>query len=465
VEARLHVLTGGRTGLVWPLPGSTMLIGRGADADLRLSPEDDRAASARHATIALTDGTWRVRDLDSRNGTYVNGRRIREEAELADGDRIAFGVGGPLVEFRLAAPAQLGPEPPTATRGAYSAPAEEQTSPSQRIRRQVARGTARLRLTVLGLAGLLVLLVLGFTYATWLSQRERAAWADERAALLDQIDWAQHQTDRAVEAMEGERQELEAALERSQQQLTTLRSELARAEARGDQAEVAELRRELQNVGAALERQQVAAAVDFRGAEMRNWRAVAMIFSESADGVVSTGTAFAIRPDGTMLTARHVVLDARQRPGRRLAIQFAGSTQVWPARLLVASADADLAVVKVDQIVGDVPTVQGLNSRADTLAVGTPVALLGFPLGGRTARPGRTAAVPLLTAGVISDRRADRLELQGYGATGASGSPVLDPRGEVIGVIYGGNADESTRTVLAVPTSLVIELLRSVPIQ
>jgi S1-C subfamily serine protease len=432
VDARLHVLTGARAGTVWTLGPTTLLVGRGGDADLRLSPEGDRAVSARHATLACVDGRWRIQDLQSRNGTFVNGQRVTGEVELRDGDRIAFGAGGPLAEFRVS-----------------KVPA--------------AHGAGRVRTTAFGLAALLALVLLGFAYTAYLGHRERSAWEHERVVLIQELDRLHHQSDVALQAMEGERQELAAALQRSEEQLDQLRSRLARAEARGDQAEVTELRRELEHAGAALERQQVAAAVDFRGAERRNWRAVAMIFSESSDGAVSTGTAFAVRGDGTLLTARHMVLDQGQRPSRRLAIQFAGSTQVWPARLVAASSEVDLALVKVDQIVGEVPTIHRLNTRTDTLPVGTAVALLGFPLGGRTARPGRTAAVPLLSAGVIVHLRADRMELQGYGATGASGSPVLDANGEVIGVVFGGGAAESDRSVLAVPAPAVASMLRSVP--
>jgi pSer/pThr/pTyr-binding forkhead associated (FHA) protein/S1-C subfamily serine protease len=470
VDAHIHVLTGARTGLVWPLPPTSLLIGRDRDADLRFSPDEDRAVSARHATISLVDGRWRIRDLGSRNGTFVNGQRIEGDVELADGDRIAFGVGGPLAEFRLAMPARgdRGHAPAGAsTVGLEAVPAARMdastasSSPTQRIRAQVAHRTARLRGIALGLAALLVLLILGFTYTAYLSSRERSAWERERAGLIQQIDVAYSQSEQAMQALEGERRELAEALQRTRDQLTALRAQLARAQARGDHAEVAELRRELQNVSAALERQQVAASIDFSEVERRNWRAVALIFAEYADGEVGTGTAFAIRPDGTLLTARHVVLDRQERPARRLAIQFAGSTQVWPARLTATSAEVDLALVKVDQIVGDVPTIQRLNPRADTLAAGTPVALLGFPMGGRTARPGRSAAVPLLTAGVITASRPDRLELQGYGATGASGSPVFDANGELVAVVFGGAADPSARAVLAVPAQVVDGLLRS----
>jgi hypothetical protein len=67
-------------------PGETT-IGRRADNDIVLS---DRAVSGRHARIHLAQGQATVQDLDSTNGTLVNGRRISTHP-LADGDMISIG--------------------------------------------------------------------------------------------------------------------------------------------------------------------------------------------------------------------------------------------------------------------------------------------------------------------------------------------------------------------------------------
>lgn len=69
-------------------------IGRAADNDLQLS---DAAASSHHAVIESTDEkgggppAWRVRDLGSTNGTFVNDERM-EQASLKDGDVVRIGV-------------------------------------------------------------------------------------------------------------------------------------------------------------------------------------------------------------------------------------------------------------------------------------------------------------------------------------------------------------------------------------
>jgi Protein of unknown function (DUF3662)/FHA domain len=69
------------------------VLGRGADADLRL---DDPSVSRRHAEIVLSDPP-RVNDLGSTNGTFLDGERV-QSAELYDGARV--GIGSLTMVFR-----------------------------------------------------------------------------------------------------------------------------------------------------------------------------------------------------------------------------------------------------------------------------------------------------------------------------------------------------------------------------
>jgi pSer/pThr/pTyr-binding forkhead associated (FHA) protein len=76
------------TGPPVPLPGEgTILIGRASKADLQISEAD---ASRRHAEVVCSADGYRLHDLGSTNGTYVNGRRV-EEHVLEAGDRIEIG--------------------------------------------------------------------------------------------------------------------------------------------------------------------------------------------------------------------------------------------------------------------------------------------------------------------------------------------------------------------------------------
>jgi signal transduction histidine kinase len=62
-------------------------LGRGADNSL-FFPED-RGLSRHHLVVENEDGRWTVRDLDSKNGTFVNERRLTGPLRLQPGDRIA----------------------------------------------------------------------------------------------------------------------------------------------------------------------------------------------------------------------------------------------------------------------------------------------------------------------------------------------------------------------------------------
>ena len=67
---------------------AVVTIGRTEANALRLA---DEGLSRQHCRIErLADGSYRVADLASRNGTFVNGRRIDEHA-LGPGDRIRIG--------------------------------------------------------------------------------------------------------------------------------------------------------------------------------------------------------------------------------------------------------------------------------------------------------------------------------------------------------------------------------------
>ena len=74
-----------------PLPGetgATITIGRAAECEVRLT---DTSVSRRHAEIRSGgDGTWTVVDLDSTNGTKVNGASITQRT-VKDGDTISAG--------------------------------------------------------------------------------------------------------------------------------------------------------------------------------------------------------------------------------------------------------------------------------------------------------------------------------------------------------------------------------------
>lgn len=85
---RFAVTQGRQQGLSVPLE-PTINLGRAADSTFHL---DDDYASARHAQLIQRDAsTWVLHDLDSTNGTYVNGRRVDEPTPITVGDVIRIG--------------------------------------------------------------------------------------------------------------------------------------------------------------------------------------------------------------------------------------------------------------------------------------------------------------------------------------------------------------------------------------
>jgi hypothetical protein len=81
-------LTGGTTAEVWPLLEDEYSVGR---VETNAIVINDTTISSRHARIIRNgDGFW-LEDLQSRNGTYVNGDRVTSKRLLADRDVIRFG--------------------------------------------------------------------------------------------------------------------------------------------------------------------------------------------------------------------------------------------------------------------------------------------------------------------------------------------------------------------------------------
>ena len=87
--------------LVWPggevpIGGNALVIGRSKDCDVPLA---DGNVSRRHAELGRSEEGFVLRDLDSTNGSLVNGRRIRS-ATIGAGDEITIGMSTLRIEQR-----------------------------------------------------------------------------------------------------------------------------------------------------------------------------------------------------------------------------------------------------------------------------------------------------------------------------------------------------------------------------
>jgi DNA-binding response OmpR family regulator len=72
-NGKLVCLNGPHTGVEYPLRGDVTTLGRSAEANVTL---DDQFASRRHAEIRYIDGAYQIHDLESKNGVFVDGRRL-----------------------------------------------------------------------------------------------------------------------------------------------------------------------------------------------------------------------------------------------------------------------------------------------------------------------------------------------------------------------------------------------------
>lgn len=94
MDVKLIVASGSLAGKAIPIKGSRFYIGRSEDCHLR--PRSD-LISRHHCAIILDGDYLAVRDFGSKNGTFVNGERVRGEQVLSEGDTLIVGV----LEFKI----------------------------------------------------------------------------------------------------------------------------------------------------------------------------------------------------------------------------------------------------------------------------------------------------------------------------------------------------------------------------
>jgi S1-C subfamily serine protease len=481
MRAQFTFLTGARAGQTDIIGQPVIIIGRHPDCDVRFDADRDLDVSARHASLTLQGNHYVLRDLDSTNGTYLQGRPVRDSVALSDKEVIRFGPSGPKVEFTAISAASSDrpstPEPAfgTAVFGSQSRhetpsppprssqpaaaprPTASHSDTAARVRIEVERQTRGLRRTTLLLFALLLLLAA--TYFWQVQTAARRIEADRRA-LLSQVDSLVGQIGSLSAGTEG----LRAALESAHDDAEQLRRQLASAPK--DPGLIRELRNRLD---AALQQQRSlagAASLDARSVAAANRDAIALVFVQFPNGAVYTGTAFAVRSDahgGLLVTNRHVVSDSSGTLASKIGIVFEGTRQNFRADVVRIHPDADVALIRATVHQG-FPVVTGLADPGTEIRVGDPVALLGFPLGLELAEGqswGELGVASSLTLGTVSRRLPNLVQVEGYGAQGSSGSPIFDRAGHVIAVLYGGQTGTSGRILYGVPVRYVHQLLET----
>ena len=84
----------------WFEPGAVVTVGRGRDCDVVVA---DPRLSQRHLRVSIRDGGWVVEDAGGRNGSWINGRKLRREPVAGRVDlRLGNRNDGPVLSVELA---------------------------------------------------------------------------------------------------------------------------------------------------------------------------------------------------------------------------------------------------------------------------------------------------------------------------------------------------------------------------
>jgi S1-C subfamily serine protease len=179
---------------------------------------------------------------------------------------------------------------------------------------------------------------------------------------------------------------------------------------------------------------------------------------------LGTGSAFCISKEGIFLTNRHVVGHFEVGASVELVLNSGEKNErVVQAKIVHLSPDetVDLAILKMDKQ-KDL-TVLNLGDDSQLVETAT-VTAFGFPFGQVLAGKGQRYPNVTVTSGKVSSlrRSADRLEVIQVDAAvnpGCSGGPLVDQRGNVVGVVFAAMLNSGI--AFAIPVSAVHNYLKT----
>jgi pSer/pThr/pTyr-binding forkhead associated (FHA) protein len=122
--ASLALVAGPRSGEELPVPLPVVTLGRAAGCDVVI---DDDSVSAQHARLEFDAGTWIITDLQSTNGTAVDGEKLQPLVETPLPYGATVRLGGVRLQFREAEGADV-----QAVAADYVPPAEPLTLREER---------------------------------------------------------------------------------------------------------------------------------------------------------------------------------------------------------------------------------------------------------------------------------------------------------------------------------------------
>ena len=138
---------------------------------------------------------------------------------------------------------------------------------------------------------------------------------------------------------------------------------------------------------------------------------------------VSLGSGFVIEPDGVIVTALHVVKDAR-----RIDVRLLSGEVFTVSQVLAVAEQHDLCLLKIPAV--GLPTLRLADS--DALQIGENVIFVGNPEGlTYTVSKGIASAVRVVNGSKV-------IQVDAAASHGSSGGPLVNERGEVVGVCVFG---------------------------
>lgn len=499
--------------------GTRIRLGRGTECEIQPVETSDKTVSRVHAELTVgTTGGLVVRDVSSKNGTFVNGTRITEPVPVRLGDKIMLGAGGPvlIVEGLGTAPMPavarpkadgLGQQTVMGLIGVAIQRAKEERQRGHRgstaflkaVAAEVGKDSRR-KIRWLTAAVLMLVLLLGggVAFVVWIlslqgeqtahvmrtyedsaraeadrlrhelaAARAEAAPASQVDSLRAQLESAQATTtalrmtlERAQGALSQQLAAGEAGRVQAQSDLRRLRDELAAAQQRApSQAMIDSLRRAVsaaETQTASLDaKMRAIRGSDFASIAQQNQGAVGLI-TVAFGGEYYDGTGFVISPDGYMLTNWHVVADSVHTQPDTIWVTMADQSAARFADVIATSRERDVALIKVRQYQG--PALGAVDWGGAKARQGEPAALIGYPAGSGFARDRASVVRTSMTAGILSRVTSELIQFDGMTIGGSSGSPVFNANGEVISIHRAG-LRQGPGFALSVPVKFAIPLM------
>ncbi|MCR8636516.1 S1 family peptidase [Paenibacillus radicis (ex Xue et al. 2023)] len=186
--------------------------------------------------------------------------------------------------------------------------------------------------------------------------------------------------------------------------------------------------------------------------------AVFYIRSMKSDGtLIATGTGVLLSPSGTAASAYHVIKEAE-----RIEATFNDGRAVGSIEVLIFDELTDIAILKLPDpqaVMASGESYHFLPMREAAVKHGEKIFAVGYPL----------KNTPIITEGIINTPKAEingrnRILTSAQIVSGMSGGPVIDPSGQLVGIISG-----SMRTMnnihLVIDTGDIRSALQTIPVK